>query len=163
MEYYSSHRLGCFVSTMTLRQWDLALPREGRVSNHHAFCYQSSPLFGLLKGSHQIPHSSMITFCSHLWPRHCGRMSQDSLSHDCLFSSPLSQKISPFSRWYLSIALKNEGSNRMSFFANFLHCSSHCLTQSHVGFRLAGGVELSCSLNCQAVTRTILLTLWLCL
>jgi hypothetical protein len=75
-----------------------------------------------------------------------------------------SQTIDPLSRWHLSSALRDEWSNRMSFFtkASFLHWSqTHQISTLHV--RLAGYVDLSCSKVCQSVAKAVWLTLWLCL
>jgi hypothetical protein len=83
--------------------------------------------------------------------RHCGRVSQDSLS--CwlffVFKSPeyLFQTIGPPSRWHLAVALWDKGKNRMYFFmeATLSHWSSHCLTNPPLDLKLAVGVGLSCS------------------
>jgi hypothetical protein len=47
------------------------------------FTFQAPCCLNFSMGLCQTLFLSMVTSCGHLPPRHCGRMSQDSLSHDC--------------------------------------------------------------------------------
>lgn len=132
---------------MTLRWWDLLLTAGSRACNHCDLYCQGSPIFSLLSRTTLDPLPVLS------WP--------NSTRHMFLAFSPqnISVSIGPLSRWCLSIAVQDKGSDRMSFTeASLSQQYSHSLTISYTEFKASGDYRPILQLELPVCPRAIWFT-----